>query len=81
VARRLRRRPSEPPQPLTSDPAAELRQKIDEARALAAERDEFEAGETPVDEAEPASVDERRRQVHADAESALNEMRAERDEE
>src|SRR5262245_57290676 len=81
VARRLRIRPRQPSWPLTSDPEDELRRKLEESRALAAERDEFEAGETTVDQAEPASVDERRRQVHAEAESALEEMRSEQDDE
>jgi hypothetical protein len=67
--RRLRRQPAD-------DPAAELRRKLDESRDLAGERDEFEAGETPVDEAEaPAGVDERRRAVHERGRSAVDEMR------
>ena len=71
--RRLRRPAGAPPAP---DPADELRRKLDESRALAAERDEFEAGETPVDQAEPAgeSVEDRRRRVHEDARAAADEM-------
>jgi hypothetical protein len=76
LARRFRQRGAEP---APSDPADELRRKLDESRALADERDEFEAGETTVDQAEPASVEARRRQVHAEAESALNEMRSDSD--
>lgn len=43
--------------------AGELKRKLAEAREAAADREEFEAAETPVDEAE-ASVDARRRGVH-----------------
>jgi hypothetical protein len=74
VARRRRRSAPEPfPAP---DPADELRRKLDESRALDAERDEFEAGETPVDRAEPAgeTVESRRRKVHDDARAAADEM-------
>jgi hypothetical protein len=74
VARSRRRRPgAAPPAP---DPADELRRKLDESRTLAAERDEFEAGETTVDQAEPAaeSVEERRRRVHEEARAASDEM-------
>jgi hypothetical protein len=59
------------------DPRAEeLRAKLEESRALLDERDEFEAGETTVDEAEPTvDPDERRRRVHEQARSAVDEMR------
>ncbi len=65
--RRLRRKP-------VSDPAAELRAKLDESRELTEERDEFEAGETPIDQAE-LSLDERRQAVHERGRSAVDEMR------
>ena len=56
--------------------AGELRAKLEESRALLDERDEFEAGETTVDEAEPAvDPDERRRRVHEQARSAVDDMR------
>jgi hypothetical protein len=48
VFRWLRRRRESAP-----DPAAELRAKLEESRSVADERDEFEAGETPVDRADP----------------------------
>jgi hypothetical protein len=75
VARRRRRRSEPEPFP-AADPADELRRKLDESRALDAERDEFEAGETPVDQAEPAgeTVESRRRKVHDDARAAADEM-------
>jgi hypothetical protein len=58
--RALRSQPSQaPPVEERPDPRAdELRQKLAEARAAVDEREEFEAGETPVDEApdpEPAA--------------------------
>jgi hypothetical protein len=69
--RRLRRQPAE-------DPAAELRRRLDESRDLAGERDEFEEGETPIDEAEaPQGLDERRRAVHERGRSAVDDMRQE----
>ena len=51
--------------------------KLAEAREVVAERDEAEAGETPVDEAEPAGedLDERRRKVHAHGHAVAGEMR------
>ncbi|MFN2627511.1 MAG: hypothetical protein ABR569_02595 [Gaiellaceae bacterium] len=56
--------------------AGELRAKLEESRALLDERDAFEAGETAVDEADStADPDERRRRVHEQARSAVDEMR------
>ena len=71
AVRKLRPRYAAPP--ADPDPAAELRRKLDESRGLAAEREEFEAAETPVDRAEPA-VDERRRAVHEQARAAVDEL-------
>jgi hypothetical protein len=64
-----------------ADPADDLRRKLDESRALDAEREEFELGETPVDQAEaPAeSLEERRRRVHERAQAVAEEMRSEPD--
>lgn len=75
AARILRRRPPEP----TPDPRAdELRQRLDESRAVATAREEFEASETPVDEVEPvADVDARRRELHERAQATAEEMRRE----
>ena len=53
--------------------AAELRQKLDEARS-ADDREEFEAAETTVDQAE-VPLDDRRRDVHERARAAVDEMR------
>ncbi len=59
--RKLRRRkpPAEP------DPASELRHKLDESRAITQERDEFEAGEVPVDQAEPGIDEEALARIEA----------------
>jgi hypothetical protein len=75
VVRKLRRQEA----PAAEDPRAEeLRRKLDESRSVVDEREEFEAGETTVDEAaepEPAEVDDRRRAVHERARAASDEMR------
>jgi len=64
------------PQPAV-DPAEELRTKLAEARAAGDDREEFEAGETPVDEAAEPDVEARRRAVHEQARAAIDEMRSE----
>ena len=73
----LRRRRQ--PQELAPAPdarAEELRQRLAESRGMVDERDEFEAAETPVDQAEPArDPDERRRAVHDAAREAAQRMR------
>jgi hypothetical protein len=57
--------------------AAELRRKLAESRAIVSEREEFEAGETSVDEAEPGGpeVEDRRRRVHEEGRAAARRMR------
>jgi hypothetical protein len=70
-----------------ADPrAGELRQRLDESRAVVTEREEFEAAETTVDEVEtvadvderrPEDVDERRREIHERARAAADDMRRE----
>jgi len=67
---RKRRQPS-----VEGDPAAALRAKLEESRAVADERDQFEERETPVDEA--ADPDARRRSVHEDARARMDELRGE----
>ena len=71
-----RRRPALQPAPAT-DPAHELKRRLEEARGAADDRDDFDAAEgQPVDEIEPArSIAERRRAVHEKAQEALGEMR------
>jgi hypothetical protein len=55
--------------------AADLRQRLEESRALADEREEFESGETPIDQAEPAGIEDRRRAVHERGRAAAENMR------
>jgi hypothetical protein len=80
LLRLRRRRPA--PLPAAGDPAAELRRKLDEARAAGDDRPAFEAGERAVDEVEappPAaqsSIEERRRAIHEKAQEALDSMRS-----
>jgi hypothetical protein len=71
VYRAFRRQPpvAEP------DPADELKAKLAEARAAGDDREDFEAGETPVDEAPDPDVDARRRSVHERARTAIDEMK------
>jgi hypothetical protein len=60
------------------DPRAEaLRRKLAESRSIVEERDEFEAAETTVDQAEPAPEDPetRRRAVHEAARATVERMR------
>jgi hypothetical protein len=69
--RALRRRSARAPAP---DPRAdELRRKLDESKPLVAERDEFESGETHVDEAE-LTVDAKRAAVHERGRAAAREV-------
>jgi hypothetical protein len=79
---RRRRRPAASSAELSRPPgvdprAAELRRRLDESRSLVDEREEFEAGETSIDRAEPAAtnVDERRRLVHEHGRGAVETMR------
>ena len=72
--RAFRRRPV--PRPAGPDPADELKAKLAEARAAADDREAFEAGETPVDEAADPEA-RRRRAVHEQARAAIDEMRGE----
>jgi hypothetical protein len=74
--RAFRRRPLGRPEPSADDTrAGELKAKLAEARAAADDREEFESGETPVDQA--ADPEARRRAVHEQARTAIDEMRGE----
>ena len=78
LARLLRpRRPHAAIEPGPDPRAAELRRKLAESRTIVSERDEFEAAETPIDEAEPAApeVEDRRRRVHEEGRAAAQRMR------
>jgi hypothetical protein len=70
--RALRRHPTTEPE---GDPRAdELRRKLDESKAAGDDRDEFESGETAVDEVEP-SLDDKRAAVHERGQEAARRMR------
>jgi hypothetical protein len=75
--RTVRRRSRGHAEPVADPRAEDLRARLDESRAVVADREEFEGAETPVNEAEPvpADLDERRRAVHADGRSAVDRMR------
>jgi hypothetical protein len=65
-------------QAVEADPrAAELRRKLEDSRAIVAEREEFEAAELTVDLAEPAPEDpeSRRRSVHEAGRATVEQMR------
>jgi hypothetical protein len=73
----LRRRKQQPQQVEEPDPRAEeLRSKLAESRSIVAEREEFEAAETPVDEVQPLEDPEtRRRALHESARALADRMR------
>jgi len=66
--RTLRRRPS----PAADPRADELRRKLDESKPLVEEREQFESGETPVDE---ATLAEKRAALHEQGQAAVREMK------
>jgi len=71
----LVRRPSAPASP---EPHAEaLKSKLAESRVVAEDREEFEAAETTIDQAEsvPPDLGERRDSVHARGREAAEQMR------
>jgi hypothetical protein len=60
--------------------ADELRAKLAQAREAGDDRESFEAGETPVDQADVTPAEEletRRRSVHDTARAAIDEMQGE----
>ena len=66
--RALRRHPS----PAADPRADELRRKLDESKPLVEEREQFESGETPVDE---ATLQEKRAALHEQGQAAVREMK------
>jgi hypothetical protein len=72
-------RESSPPPVVETEPdarAEELKQRLEESRAIVDERDAFEEAETPVDAAGAADdPDERRRRVHEEGRAAVDRMR------
>jgi hypothetical protein len=67
-----------PPAPVVPEPHVEaLKTKLAEARVVVEDREEFEAAETPVDQAEsvPPELGDRRRSVHDRGRKVAEEMR------
>ncbi|TMM02979.1 MAG: hypothetical protein E6G02_10410 [Actinobacteria bacterium] len=69
--RALRRQP----QPAADPRADELRRKLNDSKQLVEEREEFESGETAVDEVEPPTLEGKRAAVHERGHAAAREMR------
>ena len=65
------------PEPARDTRAEELKARLAQARDAVDDRDEFEAGEVTVDEAEPLDPQARRAAVHEQGRAALDEMRGE----
>jgi hypothetical protein len=64
------------------DPRAEeLKRRLEEAKPLAAEPDEADAAETPIDAVPDPPVGTSREDVHARARAAIDEMRRSRPDE
>ena len=66
------------PPPVMPEPHVEaLKSKLAESRVVAEDREEFEAAETPVDQAEhvPPELGDRRRSVHERGRQAAEQMR------
>ncbi len=66
------------PAPVLPEPHVEaLKARLAESKAVVQEREEFEAGETPVDQAEPVptEVGDRRRSVHDRGRQVAEQMR------
>jgi hypothetical protein len=64
------------PEPGPDPRAEELRRKLAESRAIVEEREEFEAAETPVDQAyAPEDPETRRRAVHEGGRAAVERMK------
>ena len=67
-----------PPAPAVPEPHAEaLKSKLAESRVVADDREEFEAAETPVDQAEavPPELGDRRASVHERGRELADQMR------
>jgi hypothetical protein len=67
--------PASVPAPAEDPRAEELRQKLEESRAVVDAPEEFDSAETTVDQAEPVDVTDRRSAVHERGRAAAEEMR------
>ena len=63
------------PKPAADPRADELRRKLDDSKQLVEEREQFESGETPVDEVEQATLEGKRATVHERGHEAARQMR------
>jgi hypothetical protein len=76
LAKALRQRPQQAPEPGPDPRAEELRRRLEEAKPLAEEPvDEADAAETPIDRAPDPPPARTREDVHAQARAAVEEMR------
>jgi len=69
--RALRRQPK----PAADPRADELRRKLDDSKQLVEEREQFESGETAVDEVDAETLEAKRAAVHDRGQAAAREMR------
>ena len=71
------------PEPQVDPRAEELRRRLEESRSLVDERDEFESGETTIDDvvSTPGAPgpEERRRDVHERGQATIEQMRTDGD--
>ena len=78
---RLKRRATTAFERPQADPAAELRARLEQARDVPDDRDEYDAAEGQAidtvggEVGEGRSIEERRRAIHEQAQQALGEMR------
>ena len=77
IHRRRARRAAEAPADAPDPRAESLRRRLDQARAVVTEQEEFDGAEVPVDEAEPAPVDPSglRARIHAEGREKVEAMR------
>lgn len=75
IVRALRQRPQRVLEAGPDPRAEELKRRLDEAKPLAAEVDEADAADTPVDAAADPPAGRSREDVHARARAAIDEMR------
>ena len=63
------------PKPAADPRADELRRKLDDSKQLVEEREQFESGETAVDEVEAPTLEGKRASIHERGQAAAREMR------
>jgi hypothetical protein len=73
--RAVRRRGSDLDHEAPDPRADELRRKLEDSKQLVEEREQFESGETAVDEVETSTLADKRAAVHERGHAAAREMR------